>query len=259
VYSQPYAIGYPILDEAMKGGVREGDLIVVTGLSGCGKTTLCQNISLNLSKELLPSLWFSYEVMIDNVYAKFKEMGVPGEYFMIFTPKRNTTGQLNWVKDKIKEGFEKEFTKFVFIDHLDFILPTRLNNGDQERIIVRNICTELKEIAMELKVVIFLVAHVRKTPRDREVEMQDVAESRAAYQIPDYILVVSRNYDLEKVGPIKIEVHNNLGMVRILKNRLTGSLVRMNFELKNNIIIPCNNDSTFYIPPQSSCQTSQKE
>jgi len=239
-YTQAYSLGYIVFDEAMKGGVREGDFIVVTGLSGQGKTTFCQNISLNLSKQILPSIWFSYEVIIDNMYAKLKEMGGDETYFHIYTPKKLTTGRLDWIKDKIKEGYDKESTKFVFIDHLDFIFPARIRNGEQERIVIRNICTELKQIAIELKVVIFLMAHVKKV-QGRAVELQDLAESGGTYKLADYVFTISRSYRMEKIAgeKNKIEVFEDKGMVRLLKNRLTGEQPMMIFSVENNLILPC--------------------
>jgi len=55
-YTTPYSLGYKIFDDVLKGGVREGDLIIGTGLSGQGKTTFFSNVSANLSDNNQPSL-----------------------------------------------------------------------------------------------------------------------------------------------------------------------------------------------------------
>lgn len=237
-YTQPTPIGYPVFDEAMLGGVREGDLIIATGLSGHGKTTFLQNVSVNLSKKVFPSIWFSYEVVIDNLYAKFKEMGMKEEEnFFIYTPKRNTTGNLSWIKDKIREGLEKEATKFVFIDHIDFLTPTTVKTTDQHRIVLRNICQELKTIAIELRIIIFLIAHVKKV-QGREVEMQDIAESSGIYQNADFVFSVTRQYRKVLSGGKMIDILTDESILKMLKNRITGSCPYMNFTLKNNKIVP---------------------
>lgn len=236
-YTKPYPIGYSIFDDAMKGGAREGDLIIGTGIAGHGKTTFFQNISVNLSKDMHPCMWFSYEVIIDNFYAKFKEMGATQDALMVYTPKQMTTGNLEWVEDKIKEGIKKFNTKFIFIDHIDFLSPKKVKNTDQKRMILKDICMQLKIIAVELKIVIFLVAHVKKV-QGRAIEMQDIAESSGVYQLADTVYAVTRNNHIERRNGIKVEVFGDVSTVRILKNRFTGIMVDMDFVLENNIIKP---------------------
>ena len=75
-FTTPYSVGYSQIDDVLLGGVRAGDLVVGTGLSGSGKTTMFMNFLANLSFQGYSCLYFSYEVMIDNLYAKFKQMGV---------------------------------------------------------------------------------------------------------------------------------------------------------------------------------------
>jgi len=236
--SEPFSIGYQVFDDAMKGGVRAGDLVIVTGISGHGKTTFAQNISVNLSKGMLPSVWFSYEVIVDNLYAKFMSMtGSMGEDFLIFTPKRNSSGNLKWIKGKIKEGYEKHMTKFVFIDHIDFLSPTNIKSSDQRRIVLRDICQELKELAIGMEVIIFLIAHVKKV-QGREVEMQDIAESSGIFQIADFVYCVTRQSEIQMIGDRKEEVMGNRSIIKLLKNRLTGEQPKLDVVLENNILCP---------------------
>ena len=243
-YTEAYPIGFPIFDEAMRaesqprGGVRDGELIIITGISGQGKTTLAQNITKNLVSESLFPIWFSYEVIIDNLYAKFKEMGIgEDERNLIYTPKKNVSGVTNWIKEKVKEAQEKYWVKTVFIDHLDFLSPLNTSKADQRRIILGDIVQELKDIAMELKVAIFLIAHTKKV-QGREVEMQDIGESSKIYQIPDYVFSVNRSFEIEVDKYKKVVFSSDKGTVKILKNRPFGKLPFMNFRLINNIIKP---------------------
>jgi len=238
-YTTPYPIGYRVFDGAIKGGVRAGDLIVVTGLSGDGKTTLCQNISVNLSKAGNSCLWFSYEVLIDNVYAKFKEMGCDTKALKIFTPKQMTSGNLEWVEQKIKEGVDKYNSKFIFIDHLDFLAPKKkIKSEEQYRIVMGEIIKELKDIAINLEITIFLVAHVNKV-YGRAVEMQDMAECSKIYKLADIVMSASRNSFYKKdISGQKILVYGNNSTARFLKNRPTGQCVSMDYILIDNVISP---------------------
>jgi replicative DNA helicase len=237
-YSKPTAIGYPVLDDALEGGVREGDLVIITGKSGEGKTTFAQNITINLFPNGL-STWFSYEVMINNLYAKFRQMAEAKKMNIkdlpIFTPKRMASGNLNWIKEKITEGIKKYDSKFVFIDHIDFISPTNLKSNDQRRMILKEICQELKTIAIDLKITVFLMAHVKKV-QGREVEMQDIAESSGIYQLADFIFSVARIKTKENVGGEFIEIVSDESIIKILKNRINGKQPYMKFIMKDNII-----------------------
>jgi predicted ATP-dependent serine protease len=237
-YSSPFSVGFPAIDTALLGGVREGDLVIITGLSGHGKTLLSQTISVNLSKQMFSSLWFSYEIPLHNLAARFKSMGAPDESFLIFTPRRNTSGNLKWVKEKIKEGMEKYNTKFIFVDHLEFLSPTTIHNSDQLRMILNSVCMELKTLAIELGVIIFLMAHVKKV-ESREVQMQDISESSGVYKLADFVISITRCSEIKMLtSGQKEEAFTNRSIIKILKNRLTGELPKLNVIFENNILCP---------------------
>jgi len=234
-FTEAYPLGYKILDDAMDGGVRDGDLIVGTGISGHGKTTAFLNFSSNLSAQGFPCLFFSYEVVIDNLYAKFKSMGVADtDNFHLYTPKHNTSGNLKWVQEKIEEGLEKYNAKFIFIDDIEALSSDNSSSSDQFRMKLRNICVGLKSMAISLEIVIFVAVHLKKV-EGRRVQMQDLSESAATFQKPDYVLDVHRESYIDVNGR---EVFSNEGVINFLKNRFNGKKPYMEFILENNIIIP---------------------
>lgn len=226
-------------DPKMRGGFRGGELVIVTGKSGAGKTSFCQNLTLNMERDeklKMPSIWFSYEVSVNNLYEKFKRMGI-SESALIYTTKRNITGNLSWVKEKICEAYDKFTVRVVFIDDITFLSPTNSKSSDQYRMFLGNIVTELKSFAVEKNIVIVLMAHVRKVERGREIEMEDVAESSAIFQKCDYMFAVIRGMRDEVVNGIKYSVGDNLGYVKVIKNRPFGEQGVMTFEYKNNLMI----------------------
>ncbi len=247
-YAEAYSIGYSALDKAMavesdkeingsRGGVRNGDLIIITGISGSGKTTLCQNIVLNLNRIAVPSVFFSYEVIIDHVYAKFKQMGMSDDD-LIYAPKETVSGNVGWVAEKIKEAKEKYNAKVIALDHIEFLTPTDASSGDQLRIRLGNISRELKALAVKEEVIIFLMAHVKKV-QGRAVEMQDIGEASGIYKEADYVFSIGRYYDIKDLGGGRdITITTNEGMITMLKNRLTGDMGYLEFQMRDNIIIP---------------------
>jgi KaiC/GvpD/RAD55 family RecA-like ATPase len=238
-YTTPYPIGFASLDEAMKGGVRKGDMVVLTGLSGSGKSLFCQNISLNLMKSGHKCLWFQYELLFDNLYAKWKEMGYEGENLVIYTPRKMTTGNIEWIYRKIVEAKEKYGADFVFIDHLDFLSPKiEKKSSDQHRLVIMEICMELKRMAIDLDVVVFLVSHVKKV-QGRAIELQDLAESSGTYKLADLVMVVEREMCKQTLGIREVEMFlGTSGFVRILKNRVTGINSFFYYDVKNGVFIP---------------------
>ena len=234
-YTEAYPLGFPIFDNEMKGGVRAGDLVVLTGISGRGKTMFIQNITANITKEGLPAIWFSYEMLIDNLYARFKDI-VGDLELPIYTPQKTVSGSIDWIEKKIKKAIEENFAHFVFIDHIDFLQPKKFTGADQRRIILKDICQELKDMAVKNKVVIFLIAHVKKV-QGREVEMQDVAESSGIYQLCDYLISVDRKTETVNQDGIQVEIMSNTSIAKMLKNRISGTHPFMLYTVQNNKIV----------------------
>jgi len=55
--------------------------------------------------------------MVHHLWNKFKMMNM-NEELPIFSIKKHTTGNVEWIEKKIKEAKEKALVKVVVIDHL---------------------------------------------------------------------------------------------------------------------------------------------
>ena len=224
--SEKYKSGFNLFDGIMNGGFKGGDLVIVSGISGQGKTTLGQTLTYNFCKQGLPCLWFSYECSVEHLNNKFIEMGIE-DFYYAFTPKKNTTGKLDWIKAKIKEGYIKHSTKLIFIDHIDFLIPSNVRTSDSQSIILKNIATELKTLAIELDVVIVTMAHLKKLSNDKEPDLQDIGYSAGIFQLADYVLMVyrERNNQYKSFGgDNEGEIYTNNSIIKYVKNRETGQL-----------------------------------
>lgn len=231
----PISTGYKTLDDAMGGGFREGNLTIITGRSGEGKTTWAQNLCVNLSNNGEKCLFFSYEMTLPELKEKFEEIDKNLEALKLFTPKRMTSGNTAWIKTKIKEGRELGIRHF-FIDHLDYLTPMNIQNSDQMRIKYKQITLELKNLANELGICIYLIAHVKKVDAKRELEMEDIAESSGIYQLANFVFGVKREIKIEYNERYQTNTRTDMGgKVTILKNRKTGNLTSfLKFKLINN-------------------------
>lgn len=213
---ETFSIGYEKFDTSMNGGLSNGDLVIITGQTGQGKTTFAQTISYNLAKNKIPSLWLSYEVLMKELWKKFQAMGVK-EDMVAYSPMKMTSGNIDWIEGKIKEAVENYQTKVVFIDHLGF-LTKKIRDVDADKNMsayLGSICRELKSMAIEYNIAIVLLAHVRKVD-GREISTDDISHSVGISQEADFVFVVKRSKEADE------DENNKESAVRIVKNRRTG-------------------------------------
>ncbi|MEW6215418.1 MAG: DnaB-like helicase C-terminal domain-containing protein, partial [Nitrospirota bacterium] len=89
--------GIPSLDFYIK-GFEGGELIIISGLTGNGKTLFAQTLTKNFDDQGVKSLWFSYEVMPKNFLRSFGE-----ELPLFYMPARLKECSLSWLTKRIHE------------------------------------------------------------------------------------------------------------------------------------------------------------
>ena len=223
-FESAMSTGFPIFDDSLLGGVRQGDLVVVSGISGHGKTSFAQTLTYNLAHQPVPCLWFSYEVNLSHIQRKFENMSgdkIAVRTLPIFAPSKTTSGRVDWVADKIRQGVKEQGIKCVFIDHLDFLAPTTTRNSESNVLYLTQIVMELKSIALQEGVAIFLMAHVKKV--SAEPEMQDIAHAAAIFQNADVVFIVYRiASETSNIVASSGDLFTNTTKIKMVKNRVTG-------------------------------------
>ena len=220
-----YPTGYPSIDIRFKGGLKDGDLIFLTGHTGFGKTTLAQSMTYNLVKAGQPCLWFSFEVPLGELWRKFKDMGVD-ENFDAYTPEKNISQQLEWVKKKIIESRDRFKTKVVFIDHLGFLAQEPKNYdsnlASNYATILTMICRQLKTLAIQENICVVLLGHLRKTANgmSNDPTINDIKDSSGVAQESDGVFIIHR--ERESKGSGSTEIYKPESIIKIEKNRRTG-------------------------------------
>jgi len=233
-----YPLQMPCFDEVIYGGVAPGDLVVVAGQTGHGKTTLVQDwtISLIRGEKKPKALWFSYEVLTTHLWKKFQEMGMTRDD-CAFIPCKHSTGNVAWVEEKVKEGKEKFGTRLVFIDHLGFLLPKTSSTMGGAKMstnyssFLTQIVRDLKTIAIREEVIIFLPVHMRKPERgSRRSDSDDIKDSSGIGQEADLVFLIER--EKNKDPEIK-SYFTDTTVITLAKNRKTGTTVVGNFNMIN--------------------------
>jgi len=211
----------PSLDKILD-GVEAGELIVVSGPTGNGKTTLLTSITLATAFEV-PSVWFSMEMTQKQFIAKFGA-STP----MFYLPSENIENNMQWLIERIIEAKVKYDVKMVFIDHLHFLFSLDKYNGKNLSLELGDIVAKIKSIAVQYNLVIWLVAHSTDDKgTNREPRMTDIRDSGMIIRLADAVMGVWRipnhfmgteNY----IGDLnETDTHTK---VRVWKNRRTGKV-----------------------------------
>lgn len=223
-----YPLDMPPFDEALLGGFSAGEIIIVAGQSGHGKTTIIQDWSVTLSsggqskREKLPSLWFSYEVLAKPLWQKFETMGATLDT-PIYMPRFNETGDIAWVIEVIEKAIAKWGIKVVCIDHLGFLRAPKGNYANAADAVTHTV-RSLKKLAVKYGLIIMLPVHVRKTV-SKTPDLNDIRDSLGIAQEADTVFFIGREKDASGLPTEQAKVW-------LVKNRKSGIATSATFDFQ---------------------------
>lgn len=206
--------GYGELDKRLGGGICKKELILITGLTGNGKTNYCFNLTKNMQKE--NCLWFPYEESAEELADKiiiWKKQPIKFHH-----PEVMLEENLDWIEERILESKIKYGTNVVFIDNLHFLTMSEEENTFSK---TSMFAKRLKVLAKKIDVAIVLIAHLKKVKNGITYmpTYQDVSGSSDIVKVADKILCVWRECKEAKNGEIE---YTNTTKVAIQKVRGAG-------------------------------------
>jgi replicative DNA helicase len=219
-----YKTGIPELDKKIE-GFRGGNVVIVSGTTGSGKTSLLQTFTKEFSKKILSTLFFTYEVPPKEFLRKF-ESDMPE---LAYLPRQHKGSKMDWLEERIIEAIAKYKTKIVMIDHLHFLLDMKMMSGNTS-LFIGGIMRELKRIAIEYELVIFLIAHTKKTKFSQD-EMPDLTSLRDSGMVAcesDFVIFIDRKLTENKRN------YDNKAMLYLAKNRWNGKTGWINLVYYDN-------------------------
>jgi replicative DNA helicase len=220
----------PKLDEIIE-GFESGDLVVISGPTGQGKTTLAQTLVRSFSDNGIKSLFFSFELGAKEFLSKFGAV-LPDGYMPASTS--TTSKKIAWVSQRIIEAIAKYEIKVVFIDHLHFLFGlSELYNPSFE---IGAAVRELKTLARRYGITLFLLCHLTKVRPENRVGLDDIRDSSFIAQEADQVIVIWRlpAKQSEIVRRREGTSWTNEAIISVEKNRRTGKLGWLNVVLKDN-------------------------
>jgi len=224
VPSRLYNTGMPVLDSIVE-GFEDGDIVIVSGITGNGKTLFCRTLTKQFSRIDVECLWFSYEESPMSLIAKFVDV-CP----MFYLPKKLVSSNLAWIEDRIIESRVKYGTRVVFIDHLHFLVP--LSGTQNMSMLIGGIVRELKTMAIRNSVAIFLICHMTKVSPTDVLDVHHLRDSSMIAAEADKVIIVKRLGEIHD-GEL---LYSNESKVYIRKNRRTGNLGSVKMRFNNGLL-----------------------
>lgn len=221
----------PGLDNLI-GGFKQGQLVIISGPTGHGKTLIAQTLISNFSQQEIPCLLFSYEVGNDDLFAKFPDLPV------FYLPRQTKQNSMVWLKGKIMEGIAKHDTKVVFIDHLHFLLEMeKMAQAKNLSLLIGMMMRELKTFAIQENLIIFLISHLKKSTLERGSmpTIDDLRDSSFVAQESDIVMMLRREEEKDP-NNYNNKVLTNNSLLIVSKNRRTGRLGSVKLTYHGNML-----------------------
>ena len=225
-----FGTGFPNLDPLLK--LYPGQLVVVTGTPGCGKTSLMLNIVVNTSLQYgkrwllyLPENWMTLKRKLAVLSGEDTEKLLK-EHCFVFDEEIEGPKNLETVLNVASKAILKRGVSCVLIDpwnELEHVLDKGENVTDYVRDMLR--CT--KEFARMYEATVIIVAHPTKVAAERPPGLYDIEGSASWYNKADNGLVVFRDPTAPRAKVVSAKVREfeagNLGECYFTVDRATGA------------------------------------
>lgn len=225
--------GFPSLDNLI-GGRRPGELTVISGNTGSGKSTFTLNLALNIAASGEGVLLGSFEQTVLAVLRKIAQ-SISEKWFHLRQDETGSPMQIDDL-DEVCRVLEElplyainvfgrmsteEFVDCaayakrrlrvptVILDHIHFML--RHARSDTERIELDHTMLALKQCTIENELYSYVVAHPKKKNDENAViGVEDFRGSSFISQVADNVLVVWRDRNIAQLDPSmgRAEIHS---------------------------------------------------
>lgn len=230
-------------------GLRCGELVVLTGPTGSGKTTFLSQLSLDFAKSGKSCLWGSFEIknvqLLRKMFMQFCKMSdlsvlkrerievLANDFEQLPLYFLNYFGgtDIDEVIEAMDFAVYKYDVEHILIDNLQFMMPRgsvrrRLNFDkfdSQDAVIDR-----FRKFATEKQVNVILVIHPRKEEETTRLSLASVFGTGKATQEADMVMILQRLNGGTAIEVKKNRYDGELGSVPLEFSRATQSYFELN-------------------------------
>lgn len=224
-------------------GYRRGEMTVLTGPTGSGKTTFLGQLSLDLAEQGVNVLWGSFEIknnrLVTKLLQQFAQEGpLPtiethepemvktyiegvmdrfGELPLSFM-KFHGSADVDDVLDAMDYAVYVNDAEHIILDNMQFMISRMDKSSTFDKFDVQDVAIEkFRKFATERNVHVTLVVHPRKEQEDAKLSMSSIYGSAKATQEADTVLI------LQKEGG-GISNRPSRKYIEVKKNRFNGAL-----------------------------------
>ena len=187
-------------------GFLPGEMIVVTGQTKQGKTSIARTLTEKFIEEGHQCLWFSYEEPYNQFLASFDPLPV------FYLPRQLARKDPEWIEARIVEAKAKYNIKAVFVDHLGYLIDAfQFRNAALE---IGSIVRQIRLLALKHDIVLFLLHHVRRINSERNPTHHDLRDSELISAEASAVLIIWRNRMKGTYGnysTLSVDIHRRTG------------------------------------------------
>jgi twinkle protein len=231
-------------------GMRQGELVTLTGGTGLGKSSVTRELEHWLIKETkdnvgiialeedwrrtvdgILSIEANARLYIDHIRENFSTEQLDKFFDILYDGDNKNrvwihshfgTNDIDDIFSKLRFMIIGCDCKWVVVDHLH-MLVSAVSEGDERRAI-DNIMTRLRSIVEETGAGIILVSHLRRVDGNKghengiEVSLSHLRGSNSIAQLSDCVIALERNQQSEDIEEARTT------RMRVLKSRYTGDV-----------------------------------
>ncbi|XP_019762676.2 mitochondrial DNA helicase isoform X1 [Dendroctonus ponderosae] len=234
---------FPTLSKILMGH-RRGELTVLTGSTGCGKTTFVSEYSLDLAMQGVSTLWGSFEIrnarlartmlqqmagiplgenlhLFDQLADEFQKLPI---YFMTFHGQQT----IKIVMEAVEHATYIHDIAHVIIDNVQFMMGISEEQKHMDRFWKQDtIIAAFRTFATRMNCHVTLVIHPRKERDDEDLTTSSIFGGAKASQEADNVLIIQDR----RLTAIKGKKY-----LQVVKNRYSGDLGIMTLEFNKKAL-----------------------
>jgi len=209
--------GYELLDNFFT--FMPEQMYLLSAPTHMGKTTVALNIASRVASIGNNVLFCSLEQGLFIEPRVRSSLGKMPETLSILT-----SDKLIKTKDLIDSVTQMpERLHLLVIDHLHFMAKDSRNGVTSA---IDQMIIDLQNTAKTLEIPVLVISHLRKLNEEREPTLDDLRDSSSLSQVPSVVMQLYVKKADDKV------THQDIGSILIRKNRITGKLGRLAYEIK---------------------------
>lgn len=211
-------------------GFRRGELTVLTGPTGSGKTTFLGQLSLDFAEQKVNTLWGSFEIkntrLLKKLLEQYNRDSLPDEsqklealadrfeQLPLSFMKFHGGSDVDDVLDAMEYASYVLDVEHIILDNMQFMITreTGRSNSTFDKFDMQDIAIEkFRKFATEKNVHVTLVVHPRKEDEGARLGMSSIYGSAKATQEADTVLILQNDANKRK-------------FIEVKKNRFDGTL-----------------------------------